>query len=69
MLSPATSPIVTQVATQAHAPMALNSVNVCQRIWVMPAMMPLASRSPTMYLATTTTMPPYRDTMASARSR
>ena len=50
--------MVTQVATQAHAPITLKTVKVSQRISVMPAMMPLASRSPTMYRAMTTTAPP-----------
>jgi hypothetical protein len=50
--------MLTQVATQAHAPTALKMVKVDQRIWVMPAMMPLASRRPTMYRAMITTMPP-----------
>jgi hypothetical protein len=50
--------MVTQVATQAQAPTALKKVNVCQRIRVTPAMMPFASRRPTMYRATITTMPP-----------
>jgi hypothetical protein len=36
----------------------LKTPKVNQRIWVMPAMIPLASRSPTMYLAITTTIPP-----------
>ncbi len=43
---PATSPIVTQVATQAQAPIKLKIVKVRQRICVMPAMMPFASGKP-----------------------
>jgi hypothetical protein len=50
--------MLTQVATQAHAPHTLKKAKVRARIWLMPAMSPLASRRPTMNRATTTTMPP-----------
>jgi len=51
---------VTQVPTQSAAPSALNATNLSQRISMIPAMIPLAWRSPSMNRAIVMILPPWR---------